>query len=85
MLRPATARDFDRLVGRLTPFGRLSSEQRGAFLSHAVVRDAPAGTRIVEHGAPASSAYFILDGSPRPVPSRAATGPVDDGRGGLLR
>jgi CRP-like cAMP-binding protein len=61
--RAATAADFDRLVGRLAAFGRLSSGQRAAFLSHAVVRDVPAGTRVVEHGDPASSAYFILDGA----------------------
>ena len=31
--RAATAADFDRLVGRLPAFGRLSPEQRAAFLS----------------------------------------------------
>ena len=29
----------------------------------ATVREVPAGTRVVEHGDAASSAYFILDGS----------------------
>ncbi len=76
-LRPATALDFDRLVGRLTPFSRLSPEQRASFLSEAVVRDAPAGTRLVEHGDPASSAYFILDGS------TTAGVPVEGGYRGL--
>ena len=61
--RPATLADFDHLVGRLTTFARLSPEQRAAFVRDATVRDAPAGTRIVEHGDKASSAYFILDGS----------------------
>ena len=61
--RPATLADFDRLVGRLTTFARLSGPQRQAFLRDATVRDVPAGTRIVEHGDLASSAYFILDGS----------------------
>jgi MFS family permease len=61
--RPATLADFDRLVGRSTTFGRLSPEQRSAFVSSAVVRDIPAGTQIVEHGDTASNAYFILDGS----------------------
>jgi CRP-like cAMP-binding protein/sugar phosphate permease len=61
--RPATLADFDRLVGRLTTFARLSGPQRTAFLRDATVREVPAGTRIVEHGDLASSAYFILDGS----------------------
>ena len=60
----ATLADFDRLVGRLPPFGRL---RRGAARRRssrdATVREVPAGTRIVEHGDTASSAYFILDGS----------------------
>lgn len=62
-LRPATLADFDHLVGRLTTFARLSPEQRAAFVRDATVREVPAGTRIVEHGDTASSAYFILDGS----------------------
>jgi CRP-like cAMP-binding protein/sugar phosphate permease len=62
-LRPATLADFDRLVGRLTTFARLSGRQREAFLREATVREVPAGTRIVEHGDLASSVYFILDGS----------------------
>jgi MFS family permease len=62
-LRPATLADFDRLVGRLTTFARLSPAQRQAFVRDATVRDVPAGTRIVEHGDTASAAYFILDGS----------------------
>ena len=61
--RPATLADFDHLIGRLSTFARLSPEQRAAFVRDATVRDAPAGTRIVEHGDKASSAYFILDGS----------------------
>jgi CRP-like cAMP-binding protein len=62
-LRPAMLADFDRLVGRLTTFARLSGPQREAFLRDATVREVPAGTRIVEHGDLASSVYFILDGS----------------------
>jgi CRP-like cAMP-binding protein len=61
--RAATLADFDRLVGRLTTFARLLGPQREAFLRDATVRVVPAGTRIVEHGDLASSAYFILDGS----------------------
>jgi MFS transporter, DHA3 family, macrolide efflux protein len=61
-VRPATLADFDRLVGRLTTFARLPEAQRSQFLRDATVRDVPAGTRIVEHGDLASSAYFILDG-----------------------
>ena len=76
-VRPATALDLDRLVGRLAPFGRLTPEQRTSFLSHALVREAPAGTRLVEQGDPASSAYFILEGS------TTAGVPVDGGYRGL--
>jgi CRP-like cAMP-binding protein len=61
--RPATLADFDLLIGKLPTFGRLSGPQREAFIRDATVRDVPAGTRIVEHGDSASSAYFILDGS----------------------
>jgi DHA3 family macrolide efflux protein-like MFS transporter len=61
-VRPATLADFDRLVGRLTTFARLPEVQRSQFLRDATVREVPAGTRIVEHGDLASSAYFILDG-----------------------
>jgi CRP-like cAMP-binding protein/sugar phosphate permease len=61
--RPATLADFDRLTGRLATFGRLSAEQRAAFVDGAHVRDVPAGTQVVAHGDVASSAYFILDGS----------------------
>ena len=75
--RPATLADFDRLAGRLVPFARLSPDQRAAFVRDATVREVPAGTRIVEHGDAASSAYFILDGS------TTAGVPVDDGFRGL--
>ena len=75
--RGATPHDFDRLVGRLAAFDRLSPQQRNAFLSHAVVREVPAGTRIVEHGDTASSAYFILEGA------TTAGIPVDGGYRGL--
>ena len=43
------------------PALRRSSARRSS--ASATVRDVPAGTRIVEHGDLASSAYFILDGS----------------------
>jgi CRP-like cAMP-binding protein/predicted MFS family arabinose efflux permease len=75
--RAATMADFDRLVGRLTAFGRLSPAQRQAFVSEATVRQVPGGTRIVEHGETASSAYFILDGE------TTAGIPVEDGYRGL--
>ena len=61
--RPATLADFDLLIGKLPTFARLSEPQRSAFISGATVREVPTGTRIVEHGDTASSAYFILDGS----------------------
>ena len=62
-VRAATLADFDRLASRLGTFARLSPEQRSAFVADATVREVPAGTRIVEHGDAASSAYFVLDGS----------------------
>jgi MFS family permease len=61
--RPATLADFDLIAGRLGAFARLTPEQRASFVKDAVVRDAPAGTRVVEQGDVASNAYFILDGS----------------------
>jgi len=76
-VRSATLADFDRLAGRLVAFSRLSPEQRAGFVRDATVREVPAGTRIVEHGDTASSAYFILDGS------TTAGVPVDDGFRGL--
>ncbi len=61
-VRPATLADFDMLVGNLPTYARLSESQRRAFVKDAVVREVPAGTRIVEHGDTATAAYFILDG-----------------------
>ena len=60
--RRATLADFDLLIGKLPTFARLSAEQRDAFLRDATIREVPAGTRILEHGDTASSAYFILGG-----------------------
>ena len=75
--RAATVADFDRLAVRIGAFARLSAEQRAAFVSEATVREVPAGTRIIEHGELASSAYFILEGA------TTAGIPVDDGYRGL--
>ncbi len=75
--RAATPADLDLLAGRLPAFGLLSRGQRTAFLDHASVRDVPAGTRIVEHGDVASSAFFVLEGE------ATAGVPVDDGYRGL--
>jgi CRP-like cAMP-binding protein len=61
--RPATLADFDMLIGKLPTFARLSESQRTAFVRDATIREVPAGTRILEHGDSASSAYFILDGA----------------------
>jgi DHA3 family macrolide efflux protein-like MFS transporter len=72
--RPATLADFDRLASRLGTFARLSPEQRQAFVADATVREVPAGTRIVQHGEVASSAYFVLDGA-------AAAGVPEEGGG----
>lgn len=60
--RPATMADFDRLVGRLATFGRLSEPQRALFIRHALVRDVPEGARLVTSGELASAAFFVLDG-----------------------
>jgi MFS family permease len=76
-VRAATLADFERLAGRLSAFARLSPEQRSSFLANATVREVPEGTRIVEHGDAATSAYFILDGS------TTAGVPVEDGYRGL--
>jgi CRP-like cAMP-binding protein/sugar phosphate permease len=61
-VRPATMADFDRLVGRLATFSRLSDTQRATFLRDALVRDVPEGARVVTHGEQATAAYFILEG-----------------------
>ncbi|HET9084374.1 MAG TPA: MFS transporter [Candidatus Limnocylindrales bacterium] len=73
-LRPAALADFDLLVGKLPTYGRLSPLQRDAFLRDATVREVPAGTKILQHGDTASSAYFILAGS--------ATAGIPDETGG---
>jgi CRP-like cAMP-binding protein/sugar phosphate permease len=62
-VRAATLADFDRLAVRLGTFARLSPDQRADFVRDATVRDVPAGTKLVEHGDVASTAYFVLDGS----------------------
>ena len=62
-VRAATLADFDRLVGHLGVFARLSPEQRDAFVGAATVREVEPGTRIVEHGDVATTAWFILDGA----------------------
>ena len=74
---PPTLADFDRLAVRLGVFGALSLDQRMAFVHEATVRDVPAGTKILEHGDEAMSAFFILDGS------TTAGIPADDGYHGL--
>ena len=87
-VRAATLADFDRLIGKLPTFARLSDDQRSAFVKSATVREVPAGTRVLEHGDPASSAYFILDGVDqrrRPRGGRALPRSLDDARRRLLR
>ncbi len=76
-IRAATLADFDRLAARLGTFGRLTAAQRTAFIGDATIREVPAGTRVVEHGDHASSAYFVLDGS------TTAGIPAEDGYRGL--
>ncbi len=60
--RVATLADFDRLVGRLPTFSRLTPAQRDAFVGAARTSEVPEGTHIVTRGDLASSAYFLLDG-----------------------
>jgi len=62
-IRPATLADFDLLAGHIGAFARLAPERRSTFLEGATVRQVPSGSRIVEHGDIASSAFFILEGS----------------------
>jgi CRP-like cAMP-binding protein/sugar phosphate permease len=62
-MRAATLADFDRLAVRLGTFGRLTKDQREAFIRDAAIVEVPAGTRILEHGDTASTAYFVLEGS----------------------
>ena len=61
-VRAATMGDFDRLVGRLSTFTRLSDPQRAAFVRDALVREVPEGSRLVTHGDTATAASFILEG-----------------------
>jgi MFS family permease len=75
--RAATLADFDRLAVRLGVFNQLSLDQRIAFVHEASVREVPGGTKIIEHGDEAMSAFFILDGS------TTAGIPADDGYHGL--
>ena len=72
-VRAATIADLDRLAVRLGTLSRLTPAQRAAFVADATVHDVRAGSRVVEHGQVASSAYFILDG--------AATAGVPDDSG----
>ena len=60
--RPATTADFDLLAGRLATLGLLDASLRAAFLRYAVVRDVPAGARVVTTGEKATGASFILSG-----------------------
>jgi MFS family permease len=72
--RPASLADFDRLVGRLATFGHLTDAQRASFLTDALIREVPAGERVISYGDTATAAYFILDGE-------AAVGIPDEERG----
>jgi CRP-like cAMP-binding protein/sugar phosphate permease len=61
-LRPATARDFDLLVGFLPAFGQLSERERANLIAQAHVTEAAEGTRIVTAGETGNAAFFILSG-----------------------
>lgn len=75
--RAATLADFDRIAARLGPMALLTPQQRSDFIRNSTVQTLPAGKRVLEHGAPASSAYFILDGT------ATAGVPTDAGYRGL--
>ncbi|MFL5751625.1 MAG: MFS transporter [Chloroflexota bacterium] len=62
-IRPATILDFDKLAMRLPALALLEEGRRQEFVSKATVRDAAAGTTIVQQGDAGDAAYFILDGS----------------------
>jgi DHA3 family macrolide efflux protein-like MFS transporter len=73
IVRPATAADFERLLGHLPALAVLDDRQRGRFLNGALLREAPPGTTIVTQGDAGDSAFFIIDG-------RLVAGtPADDG------
>jgi CRP-like cAMP-binding protein len=62
VVRPATTADFERLVDHLGTFSLLDGRQRAAFLRDAMVREVPAGARVVTTGEKATGASFILEG-----------------------
>jgi MFS family permease len=61
-MRPASAADFDLLVGLLPAFGALGTRERANLIAQAHVTDAAEGTRVVTAGEAGDAAYFILSG-----------------------
>jgi CRP-like cAMP-binding protein len=62
VMRPATAADFDLLVGFLPAFGALSERQRANLIAQAHVTEAAEGTRVLTAGETGDAAFFILAG-----------------------
>ena len=60
--RAATLADFDALVGHLPTLARLGAKERAAFIAHAEVTQAAAGSTILNVGDESNDAYFILSG-----------------------
>jgi MFS family permease len=60
--RPASVSDLEMLLGYLPSLAGLPSGDREAFVTHARVRDAAAGTAIIRAGDASDSAFFLLGG-----------------------
>jgi len=60
--RPASVSDLEMLVAYLPALAGLPPRDREAFVTHARVRDAAAGTAIIRAGDASDSAFFLLGG-----------------------
>jgi MFS family permease len=60
--RPASVADLDMLLAYLPSLAGLPPRDREAFVTHARVRDAAAGTAIIRAGDASDSAFFLLGG-----------------------
>jgi MFS family permease len=70
--RPASVSDLEMLLAYLPALAGLPPRDREAFVTHARVRDAAAGTAIIRAGDASDSAFFLLGG-------RAVAGQSRDG------
>lgn len=60
--RPATADDFDRLLGLVPELSGLAVSRRAEFLQGATIRHAESGAGIIKVGDASTSAFFVLEG-----------------------